>query len=325
MKAVKDGPLGRAESATSGLSSASEQVNGEPSDLPAEPLVSVVIGTRNSGKFLRSSLESIASQTYRRIEIVVIDNFSTDATVSIAREFTENVHILGPERSAQYNFGFRVAKGGLIYRAESDCVLEPTLIESGVAEIQRGYDAILVPNRVDASVSFWARVRALEQLCYADDDLNVAARLFTTPALRALGGYDETLVAAEDYDLHNRLIRAGYRVGRIQVAQTHLDEPRTLREVYRKHYYYGASIAKFLASNPGRGIQQMLPVRRAYLRHWRDFLVNPDLAVGLMAYTCVKYAGAWRGWSAAPRERGERHLISLPPDGGGTTDHGRRE
>lgn len=273
----------------------------EDSKAPQPWLVSVVVATKNSAQTLRRCLESVAGQTYHPIEIVVVDQYSSDGTVEIAKEFTRNVHFAGPERAPQYNLGFHVASGDLIYRIDSDFVLEPNVIEEAVGRIRRGYDAVVIPNEPDPSISFWARVRALEGRCYHDDEWNVAARFFKANVLRSLGGFDQTLVAGEDYDLHNRLIDAGYKVGRIASREIHLGEPRTLREIYDKYHYYGQTIGVFLRKDPVRGTRQILPFRKAYLRHWKDFLRAPDLTIGFLLYQIVKYGAAWRGWSYARR------------------------
>ncbi|SRR5712691_6711364 len=261
-------------------------------------LVSVVVGTKNSASTLRRCLESVVHQTYRPIEIVLVDNFSTDDTLVIAKEYTDRVYSIGPERSSQYNYAFRVARGDYVYRIDSDFILDPHIVRDAVDCLSRGFDAVLVPDTTDTSVGFWARVRALEKLCYLDDDWNVAARFFRASVLRALGGYRENLVAGEDYDLHNRVLKAGYRVGRITRGELHLGEPRTLREIWDKHYFYGTTLRPFLQVNESRGVRQVLPLRMAYLRHWRDFMHNPDLAAGFLLYQSVKYIAAWRGWSS---------------------------
>ena len=265
---------------------------------PGNPLVSIVVGTKNSASTLRRCLDSVIDQTYRPIEIVLVDNFSTDDTLAIAKEYTDRVYSIGPERSSQYNYAFQVADGDYVYRIDSDFVLDPNIVRDAVDCLSRGFDAVLVPDTTDTSVGFWARVRSLEKLCYLDDDWNVAARFFRTPVLRALGGYRESLVAGEDYDLHNRLLKAGYRVGRITHGELHLGEPRTLREIWDKHYFYGTTLRPFLEMNESRGVRQVLPLRIAYLRHWRDFIHNPDLAAGFLLYQGVKYIAAWRGWSS---------------------------
>ena len=75
------------------------------------PLVSVIITTKNSSRTLETCLKSIKDQTYKNIELIVIDNNSIDNTKEIAKKYTNKVFNYGPERSAQRNFGAKQAKG----------------------------------------------------------------------------------------------------------------------------------------------------------------------------------------------------------------------
>ena len=70
-----------------------------------KPTVTIVVTTKNEEKNIESCLESIANQTWEFTEIIVVDNFSTDRTTEIAKRYTNNVFTVGPERSAQRNFG----------------------------------------------------------------------------------------------------------------------------------------------------------------------------------------------------------------------------
>jgi glycosyltransferase involved in cell wall biosynthesis len=78
-------------------------------------------------------LESIAQQTVQDIEIIVVDNGSTDDTLAIAREFTDNVLQSGPERSAQVNYGVSESRGVFVYRVDSDFDLPPTIVAECLA------------------------------------------------------------------------------------------------------------------------------------------------------------------------------------------------
>ena len=80
-------------------------------------LVSVVVTTKNEQANIERCLESICIQTYEPIEIIVVDNGSTDLTKTIASRFTTNVFDHGPERSSQRNFGM-IAKA----RASLSCM-----------------------------------------------------------------------------------------------------------------------------------------------------------------------------------------------------------
>src|SRR3989338_5625100 len=64
-----------------------------------KPLVSAVITTLNSDKTLGKLLTSIKGQSYHPVEIIVVDNNSTDETLKVAKNFTDKVFTKGPERS----------------------------------------------------------------------------------------------------------------------------------------------------------------------------------------------------------------------------------
>jgi glycosyltransferase involved in cell wall biosynthesis len=237
-------------------------------------------------------LESIINQDYKNIEIVVVDNYSTDNTVEIAKMYTQLVFEWSPERSSQVNYGVSKSSGKYIYRVDSDFVLEREVISQAVnlAE-QYSYAGVLIHNTSDPSVSFWAKVRKFERDMYDNDNLNVAVRFILKDAFVSVGGFDTRLTIGEDYDLHNRIIKR-YKIGRITAKETHLGEYKTIMEVIRKHYYYGKTAGAFLRKNRLHGIKQLVPIKKSYVRHWDNFLSNPSLAVGFMVYQAIRYVSA---------------------------------
>lgn len=262
------------------------------------PLVSVIIPTFNSERFLEKCLESVRAQTYRKIEIIVVDKNSTDRTVAVAKKAGAKVYVLGAdERCMQMNYGVQKAEGEFVYIVGSDFVLEASIVEEAVfkCEAER-LDAVCVHNTSDPSISFWSQVRNLERDCYAGDKLNVAARFLRTEVFRKVGGFNERLVAAEDYDLHNRLLRCGFRIGEIRSKEVHIGEPKSLEEIAKKHYYYGKTVKRFLDVNPERGIRQISPARIAFIRNGRHFAERPLVACGFVLYQIVKYSAAGLGF-----------------------------
>src|SRR5476651_1761240 len=103
-----------------------------PIPQPKTPLVSVIVPKKNSAQFLGYCLQSIKDQTYQNIEIIVVDNHSTDETGQIAKLFTKHFFTQGPERSAQVNFGVTKAHGQYIYKVDSDFTLDSKVIEQCV-------------------------------------------------------------------------------------------------------------------------------------------------------------------------------------------------
>jgi GT2 family glycosyltransferase len=262
------------------------------------PLVSVIVPTKNSEATIGRCLGSLRAQTYPNLEVIVVDNHSSDKTARIAKSF-EGVRVVdaGPERSSQVNVGSRVSSGSYLYRVDSDFVLEPNVIKEAVRKCtEQGFKVIAIHNTSDPTVGYWAAVRKLERDCYVDDDVNIAARFFERGAFESVGGFDEAMIASEDYDLHNRLVKAGYAVGRIASKEMHLGEPRNLTEVARKHVFYGTKLESFLEQNPGALTKQLSPVRLSYFRHWRDFTRRPCLVPGFFVYQYVRYISALFGY-----------------------------
>ena len=261
-------------------------------------LVSIVIPTYNSDETIEKCLESIKNQTYEIIEVIVVDKLSNDKTVAYAKDYGVKIfQINAKERSEQINFGAKRTSGKYIYRVDSDFILDPTVVEEAVEKCEKeNYDAICVQNRSDPSISFWAKVRKLERDCYSDDELNIAAGFFRRDVFEAIGGFDEELVAGEDYDLHNRLLKNSYKIGRIESQEIHIGEPKTLGDIARKHYYYGKTLTKFLEKNKGKAIKQLNPIRPAFIKHWRDFLKQPIVTIGFIIYQLVRYFSAGLGY-----------------------------
>lgn len=105
------------------------------------PLVSIIIPIYNSERFLRESLDSILAQTYPRIEVIVMDDASTDRTLEIVSSYgnrvkyhrqTQNRGIYG-----NVNDGIPLAQGELIAVYHADDIYEPEMVEREVAAWRR--------------------------------------------------------------------------------------------------------------------------------------------------------------------------------------------
>jgi glycosyltransferase involved in cell wall biosynthesis len=261
------------------------------------PLVSIIVPTYNSQNTLEKCLTSIRNQTYKNIQTIVVDNGSTDRTVEIARQYGAEVHILvGVERSRQINYGVKMARGKYVYRVDSDFILDPIIVEEATRKCEdEGYDAISMFCASDPTISFWSKVRNLEKDCYKDQLLYTGARFFRKEVFEAIGGFREDLVAAEDYDLYNRLKKTDYRIGTIKSQELHIGVPKRLVDIMRKQYYYGSTIRGFLKANPTAGLVQLSPIRLPLIRNWRKFARHPLLTIGFIVYSIVQYTAALAG------------------------------
>lgn len=178
------------------------------SDTKNNPLVSVVITTKNEENNIDTCLESIRLQTYPSLEIIVVDNNSSDKTKEIAQKYTDKVFNLGPERSAQRNFGMiNVAIGDYVMYVDADMILSATLIECAVEHLAKpGVDALHV-SEVVLGAKYFSRVRRFERGFY-DGTVIDGARIFNRQAFIKAGGFDEDLFkigSGEDWDIDKKI------------------------------------------------------------------------------------------------------------------------
>ena len=101
------------------------------------PLVSVLITTYNSAKYLRACLESVRKQTHSAIEIVIVDNASSDGTRDLLRGLEAGIRVILNETNigfaAGQNAAARVARGEWLLSLNPDVVLSPTFVAEIVA------------------------------------------------------------------------------------------------------------------------------------------------------------------------------------------------
>ncbi|MDD1774045.1 MAG: glycosyltransferase [Methanobacterium sp.] len=262
------------------------------------PLVSIIIPVYNAERFLGLCLQSIKNQTYNNIEVIVVESReSSDKTVEIAAEYDTRIFKLkDKERSPAINYGIKMAEGKYVYRVDSDFILDENLVSEAVELCEeQGYDAASVLCPPDPTISFWARVRKLEKDCYKGDLDHAGVRFFRKDVYDAIGGFNEELVAGEDYDLYNRFKQTDYTIGIVDAEELHMGEPKTIGEIIRKYYYYGKTLNNFLNENKGQGVKQMSPFRSSLLKNWKNFLKNPVLTTGFITYYLVIYSSTTVG------------------------------
>jgi glycosyltransferase involved in cell wall biosynthesis len=257
-------------------------------------MVSVVVPTRNSERTIEACLSSVRAQTYRPIELIVVDNNSADATAAIASRLSDSVLTAGPERCAQRNVGARVARGSHLLFVDSDMVLEPQVVLECVELADAGADAVVIPER-SFGEGFWARCKMLERSCYVGDEAIEAARFFSRALFETVGGYDEDLTAAEDWDLHERVRRGARRIARTRAFIHHDEGHLRLGQLLAKKFRYGTTIDAYLAKHPGLARRQLRLFRPAFGRHGRRLVRQPVVAAGMVVMKTAEVAAGATG------------------------------
>lgn len=229
------------------------------------PRLSVVMPVRNGGGYLDAALASIRRQTFADIEIVVVDDRSTDGTASLlARHAAEDgrVRVLSATGAGivdALNQGLAEARADLVGRMDADDVSEPDRLARQVAEMDARPDLVLLGT---GAVVIDARDQVGKVLAVETDPARLVERLrlenpFLHPtvvmrrnAVAVAGGYRRQFALAEDYDLWTRLTRQG-SVANLPDAlhrlRRHSDQSSRRHRVEQRAVY---ALARLLAYGP---------------------------------------------------------------------------
>src|SRR6185503_243222 len=110
-------------------------------------LVSVVIPTRNSGNTIENCLKSIKGQTYREIEIILVDSFSSDDTARIAEKTNARVIALEGERTKAKNRGLRTCGGRYVCFIDTNMILKKRDIKQNMESGKADVAGVTIPER----------------------------------------------------------------------------------------------------------------------------------------------------------------------------------
>lgn len=266
------------------------------------PLVSVIVPTKNSSEFLEDCLISIHAQTYASIELIVVDNFSTDATQEIAKRYTRAVMTQGPERSQQRNSGVHIAQGSYVAIIDSDMVLAPAVIEECViAAANPAVVGVIIPEE-SFGEGFWAQCKRFERSFYVGVDWMEAARFFSKEVYLTVGGYNPQLVSGEDWDLSQRIATHG-AIGRISSFIRHNEGRISLIKTIKKKYYYAQHFKKYVAANTGSAsLERQTGIISRYALFFsqpKKFIHHPLIGAGMLVMKTAEFFFGGLGYITA--------------------------
>lgn len=188
------------------------------------PRVSVLMSVYNGERFLKSSVESILGQRFADFEFIILDDGSTDSTWEILRKYSDrdprivlvrNEQNIGLTKSL--NRGLKVARGEYLARQDADDISFSNRLELQVKFLEENPDIALVGTDIEIIDE---NGKHLNERNYPSNHESITAELLLKnhaighstvmarlSALKELGGYDEKLPYAQDYDLWWRLSR----------------------------------------------------------------------------------------------------------------------
>jgi glycosyltransferase involved in cell wall biosynthesis len=187
-------------------------------DATLPPLVSVVIPCYNSARYLRESIESALAQSYPRIEIIVVDDGSTDETTRIARSYgVRYIYQANRGISAARNTGILHSRGEYVLFLDHDDRLLPRAVETGVRLLEEHRECALAVGEhryigADGKAIGYSNKHAAggdHYLMLLEHNFieTPCSALHRRSDLALTGGFDETLHGAEDHEFYLRTAR----------------------------------------------------------------------------------------------------------------------
>ena len=194
------------------------------------PLVSVVIPAYNAERFLGEAIESVLAQTYSPVELIVVDDGSTDRTAEVAATYNEATVITqensGP--STARNRGALTASGEFLAFHDSDDAMTPDklAVQAGHLLDNPGVGCVLAEQELlvepGAELPFWAEGSKVPTMMpprppeLADEpDVHPMTMVVRRETFERVGPFDESMRAAEDFDWMLRAAEEGVEIARL--------------------------------------------------------------------------------------------------------------
>lgn len=181
------------------------------------PTVSVIMPTLNNGAYIQRAVASILEQSFEDLQLIIVDDGSSDGTVSRIREFTDDRVCLVQRAdetgvTSARNEGFRRSSSQYVAVHDGDDWSNPNRLRKQVEYLDENPEVALVGTGaylVDKDSNIQSRRHVLESPSLteikAHNEFVHGSVLMRRDALKEAGGYDEWFDLAEDYDLWLRL------------------------------------------------------------------------------------------------------------------------
>jgi glycosyltransferase involved in cell wall biosynthesis len=257
--------------------------------------VSIIIPVFNRPDLLKETLASIAGQSYRNWECIVVDDRSTENTAQVVRNFQNEDNrfrfvVRDPSQKKGANtcraMGFSQATGEYVKFVDSDDTLDPQIITMQVEAIERGYDGVFCNCAVLDHAMAMIIKKSWRPIFYSDKDLVVpylkgqvgwpnGCGLFRKEKITRLAPFSEDIQNSQEWIFHLKVITEDLRIGFDPYSGVKIRA--SLDSVGRKKsatYFLNRCKARIVAlrillrtGNPGKA-----HLLKVILSHMRDFL-----------------------------------------------------
>jgi glycosyltransferase involved in cell wall biosynthesis len=210
------------------------------------PTIAIVIPTRNSEKVIGTCLRAAINQNYPKdkFEVIIVDNYSEDRTVSIAKSLGAKVFLVSGVPSqgcAQRNLGADKAESEYVFFLDHDMEMSRNLLRNFAEKVvatNNKVDAWYVPEKIVGNGSLWTKIRTFERSFYNSTVID-AARIIKKEKFEMTKKYDVKLSSGPaDWDFDIQLKEIGCTFGIIDECVYHHEELLSLRKYLTKKTKY---------------------------------------------------------------------------------------
>lgn len=242
-----------------------------PTELAAQPdRVSILIPCYNEKDVIENSLKNFESIDYKNIEVIVIDDGSSDETFDLAKQFSEtskiDIKVLRQKnmgKACALNLGIQQATGNYIFCADADSLIDSKALTYGLRAMKQNPSISAVAGSVRV-LDPKNLIQSYQEIEYSLGDVQKSflshsgavniipgpAGLFKKSALEQVGGYEtEQKTFAEDTELTLRLLAANHKIIFEPRMFSWTQAPEDMQTLIRQRYRWNRGIYQALRKN----------------------------------------------------------------------------
>ncbi len=192
-----------------------------------KPLISIVIPVRNGTALIAETIGSVVRQSYDNIEIIVVDDGSTDSTIDVVTELSENnngIRLLKNESGKHgapvcRNIGWRKANGKYLIFLDADDLLDEGCLENRVKmfEADEHLDFLVfqaelfhrTPGDTKIYWNYFSDEDDLDRFLRVDAPFHTMGPIWRLESIKKINGWDENALSWQDWEFHIRALIAG--------------------------------------------------------------------------------------------------------------------
>jgi len=207
-----------------------------------KPLVSVVVTVYNEAHVVGAAIDSLLQQTYKPVELIMVDNGSTDTTAAVLRSYGKKIRVVSLKKNAQpgggRNAGAKAARGTILVFVDADMLFEKTYVAVLTKPIVAGkvVGTLHTQEIVANPENLWARSWCINRIPVEEQHVGCGVyRAVLKEAFFRVGGFDTTKGYFDD-DLGQ--LGLSHPVP----ARCYHKNPESLREAFKHSLWVGKSL-----------------------------------------------------------------------------------